>query len=292
MATRMELWQLDSEGLASKVPETTLSAETDIESAIESDPDLLGIDLLIVGRQVENKSGTLDLLALDSDQRLVVIENKRNRAPREVVAQVIDYAARVNDFEFDEVAFIYAEYRKIHFNEENAVLTEAYEKHFSQRLDEIAGLPKLLVVASRLDDSTEHMIEFLAENFGVPINAVLFQPFEGNLVGRTLLLPDEPERKSSRRRSAARTEYDEESKRFWDAWLEVARPQLKQINLPQKGPRSVLIKRKIIPGIAGSLTMWVSSGEAYAEVQFDENDQRRNRLLLEALKERQETIES
>lgn len=48
--------------------------------------------MIIIGRQTQTPLGTLDLLAIDGDGRLVVVEDKRNRTPREVLAQTIDYA--------------------------------------------------------------------------------------------------------------------------------------------------------------------------------------------------------
>lgn len=89
----MSLWRLNDGGEAVAIDEKPLAAEEQIESAVESDPKLLGIDVLIIGRQTQTPSGPLDLLALDGDARLVVIENKRDRTPREVLAQTIDYAA-------------------------------------------------------------------------------------------------------------------------------------------------------------------------------------------------------
>ena len=49
------------------VAEERLTAEEIIESAVESAPELLGIDVLIIGRQVPTPSGPLDLLAIDGE---------------------------------------------------------------------------------------------------------------------------------------------------------------------------------------------------------------------------------
>ena len=111
MATRMSLWRLTPDGAATAVVEEKLASEAQIETAIESVPELLGMDLLIVGRQTMTPAGPLDLLAIDADARLVVIENKRDRTPREVLAQVIDYASWVRTLTFDEVTSIYTKYQ-------------------------------------------------------------------------------------------------------------------------------------------------------------------------------------
>jgi hypothetical protein len=62
----------------------------------------------------------------------------------------------------------------------------------------------MVIVASHLDDSTERMIDFLVDSFGVPVNAVLFQPFHGNLLGRTWLRPGVDASRNSGKRSSVR----------------------------------------------------------------------------------------
>lgn len=150
----------------------------------------------------------------------------------------------------------------------------------------------MVIVAAHLDDSTERMIDFLTDSFGVPVNAVLFQPFEGGLIGRTWLRPDSGGRNVAGRRSASHSTSREESKLFWDAWLPVGRPVLSDIRLPQNGPRSVLITRRIIPGIPSNLTVWVAATEAYAEISLNDEDPELNSALLNQLRESKAEIES
>ena len=290
MATRMALWKLNPDGTATPLSEERLSREEQIESAVESAPELLGVDVLIVGRQTPTPSGPLDLLGLDGDGRLVIIENKRDRTPRDVLAQTIDYAAWANTLTFADVAAIYAAYCGSR-GEKEADLAEAFEERFGEELDALADTPRMIIVASRLDDATERMIDFLADTFNVPVNAVLFHTFEGGLIGRTWLRPDEPGLRGLGRRFAANTASRDASKKFWDAWLEIGRAALPDIRLPQNGPRSVLIKRRVIPGIPAALTVWVSSTEAYAELQFDDDEPSTNEAMLAALQERRPAIE-
>lgn len=287
--TRMSLWKLTETGEAVSVAEEPLSAEAVIESAVESAPELLGVDVLIIGRQVQTPSGPLDLLGIDDNGQLVVVENKRGRTPREVLAQTIDYAAYVASLTFDDVLSTYQTYMT-RFGVTDADLVEAFEDRFGESLETIADIPRMIVVATSLDDSTERMIDFLADNFNVPVNAALFQPFEGRLIGRTWLRPEESTRLASR--TATRTKSRDESKIFWDRWLPIGRQALPDIRLPSNGPRSVLIKRRIIAGIPAALTVWVSSSEAYAEVQFDDDDPVMNDALLKALEQKREQVEA
>jgi hypothetical protein len=285
----MSLWRLTDDGAATPVQDERLAAEALIESAVESAPELLGVDVLIVGRQVVTPSGPLDLLALNAEGHLVVVENKRDRTPRDVLAQTLDYAAYVSTLAFDDVAAIYESYR-LRSGVDQTDLAEEFEERFGEQLDAIAYPPQMIVVASRMDDSTERMIGFLAEGFGVPVNAALFQPFADGLIGRTWLRTEEPTRHVGR--SSSNTESREQAKVFWDAWLPIGRSALPGIRLPTNGPRSVLIKRRIMAGVLASLTVWVSSSEAYAEVQFDDDDPSMNEALLDALKTAQSAIES
>ena len=204
MATRMSLWKLNPDGSVSAVAEQRLATEAQIESAVESAPELLGMDVIIIGRQTPTPSGPLDLLAIDGDARLVVVENKRNRTPREVLAQTIDYAAWVSTLTFDEVETIYAKYGAANANDA-ADLAEEFEEHFGEQLDAIADVPRMVIVAAHLDDATERMIDFLTDSFSVPVNAVLFQPFEGEFIGRTWLRPDTASSRSVGKRSSANT---------------------------------------------------------------------------------------
>jgi hypothetical protein len=289
MPTTMSLWRLDETGSATPVVEERLAAEALIESAVESAPELLGDEVLIIGRQVATPSGPLDLLALDGQGRLVVIENKRDRTPRDVLAQAIDYAAYVSTMTFDDVAATFESYR-VRSGSDPADLAEVYEERFGEALDAIAHPPRMIIVASRLDDSTERMIAFLADEFGVPVNAALFQPFAGGLIGRTWLRQEEPTRTVGRL-SAANTASREEAQHFWNVWLPIGRAALPTIRLPANGPRSVFIKRRMMGGVPADLAVWVTTTEAYAEVQFDDDDPATNDLLLSALKVKQAPIE-
>ena len=150
----------------------------------------------------------------------------------------------------------------------------------------------MVIVAAHLDDATERMIDFLSDSFGVPVNAVLFQPFAGGLIGRTWLRPEADSPRPAGKRSASHTVPREQSKVFWESWLPVGRPILDGITLPSAGPRAVYLKRSILPGIPAMVQLWVASSFAYAEIQFDDDDPAFNSALLAALRERRDVIES
>jgi len=91
--------------------EPAFDAERQFENLIEQDANFLMVDepLLIIGRQVapsvssDKESPKCDLLALDSDANCVIIELKRERATRAVIAQALEYAASVSKLNYDKL---------------------------------------------------------------------------------------------------------------------------------------------------------------------------------------------
>jgi len=87
--------------------------EKNLENWIENNPDSLLEDtnILIIGRQVLTKLGSyIDLLGIDKSGDLVVIELKRDRTPRDCIAQIIEYAADVNELTYDEIESLFFKY--------------------------------------------------------------------------------------------------------------------------------------------------------------------------------------
>ena len=90
MPVEMGIWRIDGKS-PRRLAGATLPSEQALEDFLEQDPALLGERLLAVGRQVRTPHGKLiDLLAIDVEGNLHVLELKRDRTPREVVAQVLD----------------------------------------------------------------------------------------------------------------------------------------------------------------------------------------------------------
>jgi len=134
---------------------------------------------------------------MDPSGNLSVIELKRNRTPREVVAQLLDYASWVQSLSYEDIADIYSE------NNPGTKLEEGFDDAFGTSLPEqINQNHELIVVASELDPSTERIINYLADNYGVPINAMFFRFFSDggrNYLTRSWLIdPEEAERKTSK----------------------------------------------------------------------------------------------
>ncbi len=198
MAFTMTLWNVEA-GKLQEVPKQKLEDEKRLEDWIEQDASLLGMDLLIIGRQVPTPfGGRIDLLAIDQDGSPVIIELKRDKTPRDIVAQVLDYASWVNSLnpkEIDEIASSYL----------NKSLADAFRDRFDMTLPENIGSDhRMVIVASEIDDSSERIVQYLSSVHSVDINVVFFTCFQHDgveLIGRSWLLdPEEVEERSESRR--------------------------------------------------------------------------------------------
>lgn len=189
MAVEMGLWRADGDKLSRIVP-TSIGLESQLESYIESDPSMLGGQLLIIGRQVPTAhGGFIDLLALDEMAAVHVIELKRDKTPRDVTAQALDYGSWVAGLGRVDVQAIFEAYKP------GAALEEAFAECFNETLpDEVNSSQTFTIVAASIDPATERMVRFLNEDFGVPINVVFFRHFEDNgakYLARTWLVEHE-----------------------------------------------------------------------------------------------------
>lgn len=200
MPFEMTLWRVAGSKLA-PITVARLEQEQRLEDWIANDPSILGMDIALIGRQVQTDfGGRIDLLALDRDANCVILELKRDRTPREVVAQLLDYGAWVRGLGYDELD-------QIAQSKLQKSVATIFQDAFGDTIPEVVNAShNLIVVASTLDDSSERIISYLSEEYGVSINAVFFTFFRENsieLLGRAWLKdPDETiERSESRKRT-------------------------------------------------------------------------------------------
>jgi hypothetical protein len=166
------IWKLGEK--LEKVSFSSIESESKLENNLVQDISILSVDLMLIGRQIKTAHGKfIDLLAMDAEGNLSLIELKKNRTPREVVAQLLDYASWAQNLSYDEISDIYLEKNNGKEFEEGFA-----EKFDNNPPDEINKDLQLILVAGELDSSSERIINYLSENFGVPINVVFFRYFK------------------------------------------------------------------------------------------------------------------
>ena len=207
MALETKLWTVETNRPAEVKPER-LDLEGRLEDWLKQDIGLLSNNLLVIGWQIHKYGGILDLLAVNSEGHLVVIELKRDKTPRDVVAQALDYASWVSELAQDDIEEITKKHLKQPFE-------EAFQKAFGKQPPGVVNEEQqVYIVASSLDASTQRIVEYLSASHGVDINAATFSYFniaEKEVIARSMLLDDEKivseRQRAQRKKRATNTQY-------------------------------------------------------------------------------------
>jgi len=197
MGTEIKTWQITDGKLHDVGTDMKTEGRTepyDLEPWIESNPEIVGSDIAIIGRQVMTKSGPLDLLAVDRSGNLVLIEIKRDKLPREAITQAIDYASDVAEWSIDKISEVCSEYSHRSLME---YLSESFPDIDVGGLD-INNAQRIILVGFSVESSLERMIEWLTDNFGVNINAVVLNYIKtrggDELLAKTSIISEELEK--------------------------------------------------------------------------------------------------
>lgn len=151
-----------------------LASEQLLEKMILQDSTILSNEWMLIGHQERTQDGgRIDLLAIAPDASLILIELKRDRTPREVVAQALDYASWVAELTPERLSQIYQRFS------DGGNLAQAFKEKFKNTLEEKTGNQphQIIIVASELDPSTERIVTYLSER-DIPINVLFFQVFQ------------------------------------------------------------------------------------------------------------------
>ncbi len=195
------VWTVDG-GAPERVSRSGVGLERNLEDWIANDSSLLADGLTIVGRQVRLEGGPLDLLAIDWQDRWVVIELKRGRLYRDALAQALDYASSIAAMDRDELAEVLRTgLADLGDGEE---LSVAVRRQLDGEEDsrEVA----VLLAGVGVDAGLERIVAHLG-GYGVPISIVSFEAFEPDGGPRLLIreVTDEETRPTPRQRRPRRT---------------------------------------------------------------------------------------
>lgn len=196
MGTEIKSWQIINGKLAAI--DTSLRAEGrtepyDLEPWLASNPEIIGNDIMIIGRQVMTKSGPIDLLGIDRSGNTVIIEIKRTEVPRETLAQAIDYASDVVDWTAERLGEICSDYTKRTFEE---AFNEAFPDIDLENLS-LNSTQRIVLVGFSIEASLERMIEWLSDSYGVSLNAIVLSYVKtksgDELLAKTTVISEEME---------------------------------------------------------------------------------------------------
>jgi len=270
MSDGVRVWAVDESDCLKEMEPSKLDYEERIENWICNNVWVLVPDnsaLMVIGRQVITSSGgRIDLLCMNGDGDLVTVELKRDKTPREITAQALDYASWVQDLSAQQVEEIAAVYLK------GRPLQEVFEATFRDRDKDypevINGEHSIKIVASRIDDSTERIIRYLSGK-GIAINFVRFHLFKSadgkeHLVRTFVVPPRQAEENMWKGRGPKRTHRTLQDKLNDESIAEVVREFLRQrLSDPnQKFDRS---NRALFYRVSGTVrfSVWVKKAHAH-----------------------------
>jgi hypothetical protein len=207
----MTLFKIATDNVPHQLPQKDFESrkyEENLEAWIEKCPEILseeGENLLIIGRQVTTGfQKAIDLLALDQFGNTVVIELKRGRSPREIIAQSLEYTAWVKTLREDgleEIARKYFRKRDEEFSGLKAIFGEYFgveianvEFNTNQRIIIVAQeiAPEVKLVAGDLIEKG-YEIQLLAFSY--------FQTEKEELLQTELILRDEKRYETIKKKS-------------------------------------------------------------------------------------------
>lgn len=178
MPIEVGVWRVD-QGLEA-ISFTELEYEAALQQIIVDDISIVDPRLMVIGREVSTEfGGKVDVLAVDATGNLAIIELKRNRTPRDIVAQVLDYGSWVRNLTADEIVAGFIDYQERFLKTGTPKsINAAFKEQFGAVPDSLNFSHSLVIVAGSLDPSTERIVDYLMEEYGVEINAVFFRVFD------------------------------------------------------------------------------------------------------------------
>ena len=146
-----------------QVPFQADHEEAVLERWLEANPDSILEEekVLILGRQVRTDLGAIiDVLGVDHDGNTVVVELKRERTPRDVLAQALEYAAFAARLDVD----VFEATRRVHQQDETLSLANYHREYFG--LDESEAISfnrdqRIVIIGQRVPPEIRQTASFL-----------------------------------------------------------------------------------------------------------------------------------
>lgn len=129
--------------------------------------------------EVTTDYGTsIDLLGVDNNGSLVVIELKKDKASREVLAQMLEYGAWVSKLDLDRIDLILRDFQNKFKNKISKTydgMGDLFKQRFDSSLDEVDlnATQKYILVAKEIDDKLLDVIDYL-KDYGINVHIILY----------------------------------------------------------------------------------------------------------------------
>jgi CRISPR/Cas system-associated endoribonuclease Cas2 len=148
----------------------------DIQEWIEKTPDILGEDLLVIGKELLLPSGSrLDLLAIDKNARLVIIELKRDDSGKDIDWQAIKYTSYCSNFLTEEIVYHYA----IYLNSDEEEAKDRIDEFIDEDVEKLNHGQRIILVSKAFHSDVISAVLWLRD-YGVDLECLRLKPFLDN----------------------------------------------------------------------------------------------------------------
>lgn len=180
----MRIFSIKDDGKFEEFSQTHFHAnheESVLENWLENNSDDILEDgkLLIIGRQVTTNLGSIiDLLGIDREGNCVVIELKRDRTPRDTLAQALEYASFIEELDTDQLESIL----KYYVNDDALLLADYHRNYFELAPDEAVSFNKeqrIVLVGQRITGEIRQTASFLRRK-GLRVTCLEFSYFQAD----------------------------------------------------------------------------------------------------------------
>lgn len=272
-----------------------------IEEWIAEYPQILGEELLTVTTEYakfDKTSNRLDVLAVDSNGKLVIIEIKRDVADKFVDLQAIHYAAYCSTLNKDEIINIMLDYK---YNSREAAESRLDEMIMVDDFSDFDNQPRIMLVANDFREETLAAVLWLRDS-GIDITCVKLEPYEigENIVVNSEIIIPLPEAKDYmikvEKKKQIKPELSALQRRFYEFWSKVLNDfKDKMPGVTDREPRIYNILN-MLTGYGNVHFEWLIVGRPMNELQvalhFERGKKEENLKLLEYFKKFNNKIEN
>lgn len=203
-----------------------------IEEWVIKQPEILAEGLMVISAEFsayEKIKQRFDVLAIDSDGKLVVIELKRDKADETTDLQAIKYASYVANFSSQDVQELYRDFwnnrqeKELHPED----VGEKFRVHLEDSSSEIAigedgyaefeldNKPRIILAAGDFGTEITAPVTWLNQEYGLDVMCIELQAFtyEGNLLVNNRVVLPVPEIEEYQAKRRKKQEEQESQKR-------------------------------------------------------------------------------
>lgn len=161
--------------------EIDIELEKHLERWMENSPGALIPDetVLWIGRQTSARTDENvifpDLLGVDAEGNLAVVELKRDRTPREAIAQLLEYAAWANELTEEQLHAAAEEYLDQPFQD---AFREAFDIPESEEIPPLNRTMRLFIAAGEITPRIAAVCRFLRTAYGMDIRCLSVSTFQ------------------------------------------------------------------------------------------------------------------